>query len=289
MLTVASTTTQMLRGRIVAGGAVVLMASARERSSPLEDAPKMVALVRCSTWTPSARRVTGTEAQPAFGLRCWVPDASVKKMMSPSLCTAKAGNCCAVIDVHGVPLGSFGSCLCGLKQRRCVHAYPLGNDGLGAWGEAGEAPVGAPMGDVCIHQVGEVSRPGVEPLARDDLPPFLPFFVAAECWAFVLQGAHGCLIRPSAVRVAAVILNGYAFWVPVLAGECPLDSGHARQATAKCSREQLESDRVATRRGQGGDRKATVKRQGGDRKRQAGNRNAPGKLQQESKREATGR
>ena len=43
MSTVASTTTQMLRGRIVAAGGVAVMASARVRGSPSEDAPKMVA------------------------------------------------------------------------------------------------------------------------------------------------------------------------------------------------------------------------------------------------------
>ena len=40
MSTVASTTTQMLQGRIVAGGGVAVTASARVRSSPWEDAPK---------------------------------------------------------------------------------------------------------------------------------------------------------------------------------------------------------------------------------------------------------
>ena len=33
---------------------------------------------RCSTWRPSARQVMRTEAQPTVGVRCWVPDASVK-------------------------------------------------------------------------------------------------------------------------------------------------------------------------------------------------------------------
>ena len=85
MSTVASTTTQMLRGWIVVGGGVVLTVSARVRNSPWEDAPKMVAPVWCSTCSPSARRVTRTEAQPTVGVRCWVPDASVKKMTSVSL------------------------------------------------------------------------------------------------------------------------------------------------------------------------------------------------------------
>ena len=45
MSTVASTTTQMLRGRIVVGGGVAVKASARVRSSPWEDAAKIVAPV----------------------------------------------------------------------------------------------------------------------------------------------------------------------------------------------------------------------------------------------------
>ena len=49
-----------------------------------------------------------------------------------------------------------------------------------------EAPVGAPLGDVPVHQVEEVSRIGVELLARDGLSLFLVFFVAAEGGAFVL-------------------------------------------------------------------------------------------------------
>ena len=65
----------------------------------------------------------------------------------------------------------------------------------------------------------------MEPLARDGLPPFLQFFVAAEGGAFVLQGAHGCFMRSPAVRVAAVILYGYAFWVCLLAGDCPFCRG----------------------------------------------------------------
>ena len=43
MSAVASTTTQMLRGRIVAGGGVAVTASARVRSLPWENTPKMVA------------------------------------------------------------------------------------------------------------------------------------------------------------------------------------------------------------------------------------------------------
>ena len=35
-----------------------------------------------------------------------------------------------MIDVYGVPLGGSGGGLCGLKQRRRVGAYPLGDDGL---------------------------------------------------------------------------------------------------------------------------------------------------------------
>ena len=78
MSTVASTTTQMLWGWIVAGGGVAVTASARVLSSPWEDAPEMVAPVWCSTWRPSARQMMHTEAQPTVGVRCWVPDASVK-------------------------------------------------------------------------------------------------------------------------------------------------------------------------------------------------------------------
>ena len=78
MSTVASTTTQMLRGWIVAGGGVAVTASARVRISLWEDAGKMVAPVWCSTWRQSARRVMRTEAQPNVWVRCWVPDASVK-------------------------------------------------------------------------------------------------------------------------------------------------------------------------------------------------------------------
>ena len=62
MTTVASTTTQMLRNWIVAGGGVAVTASARVRSLPRQDAPKMVAPMWCSTWRPSARRVMRTEA-----------------------------------------------------------------------------------------------------------------------------------------------------------------------------------------------------------------------------------
>ena len=78
MSTVAATTTQMLRGRIVAGGGVAVTACARVRSSSWEEAPKMVAPVWCSKWRPSACRVMRTEAQPTVGVQCWVPDASVE-------------------------------------------------------------------------------------------------------------------------------------------------------------------------------------------------------------------
>ena len=54
-----------------------------------------------------------------------------------------------------------------------MDANSLGNGGLGPWHEAEEAPVGAPLGDVRIHQVEEVSRTGVEPVARDGLPSLL--------------------------------------------------------------------------------------------------------------------
>ena len=59
MSTVASTTTQMLRGWIVGGGGVAVTASARVRSSPWEEAPKMDAPVWCSVWRPSGRRARG--------------------------------------------------------------------------------------------------------------------------------------------------------------------------------------------------------------------------------------
>ena len=93
-----------------------------------------------------------------------------------------------------------------------IDACPLGNDGLGRWGEAEEAPVGVPLGDVHVHQVEDVSRIGVDSLACDGLPPFLLFFVTAEGGAFALQGAHGCFMRSRAVWVAAAVLYGYAFW-----------------------------------------------------------------------------
>ena len=62
----------------------------------------------------------------------------------------------------------------------------VGNDGLCSWGEAEEASVRAPSADVCVHQVEEVPRIGMELLARDGLSPFLVVFVAAEAGAFVL-------------------------------------------------------------------------------------------------------
>ena len=60
-------------------------AGVRVPSSPWEDAPKMVVPVGCSTWSPSARRVTRMEAQPRMRVPYWVPDESVKKMMLVSL------------------------------------------------------------------------------------------------------------------------------------------------------------------------------------------------------------
>ena len=87
--------------------------------------------------------------------------------------------------------------------------------------EAEDEPVGAPLGDVRVHQVEEVSRIGVELLACDGVPSFSLFFVAVEGQAFVLQGAHGCFRRSSSVWFAATILYGHAFWVCPLAGECP--------------------------------------------------------------------
>ena len=67
-----------------------------------------------------------------------------------------------------------------------MDAYPLGDDGLGLCGEADEAPVWAPLGDIRVHQVEEVSRIGVELLACDGLSPLLVVFVGAEGGAFVL-------------------------------------------------------------------------------------------------------
>ena len=67
-----------------------------------------------------------------------------------------------------------------------MDAYSLGDDGLGSWGEAEEAAVWASLGDIRVHQVEEVSRIGVELLARDGLSPLLVVFVAAEGGAFVL-------------------------------------------------------------------------------------------------------
>ena len=79
----------MLRGWIVMGVGVLLTLSVRVRSSRWEDAPKMVAPVWCSTRSPSTCRVMRTEAQPTPGVRCWVPDASVKKMTLVSLGTGR--------------------------------------------------------------------------------------------------------------------------------------------------------------------------------------------------------
>ena len=68
---------------------MVLTVSARVRSSPWEDAPKMVTPAWSSTWSPSACRLTSTEAEPTMGVRCWVPDVSLKKMMLVSLGTGR--------------------------------------------------------------------------------------------------------------------------------------------------------------------------------------------------------
>ena len=138
----------------------------------------------------------------------------------------QAGDFGGVVDVNGVSLGGSGGGLRGLEQRGRVHAYSVSDDGLGPWGEAEEACVGAALCDVCIQQVAEVPRVGVEPLACDGLPSFLLFFVSAECWAFVLQGAHGCRVRAHAVWVAVVVLDGYALRVcRTFAGERPLCRG----------------------------------------------------------------
>ena len=91
-----------------------------------------------------------------------------------------------MIDVDGVPLGGSGGDLRGLHSRRRIDAYPLRDDGLVSWGEAEEASVRAPLGDIRVHQVEQVSCIGVELLARDGLSPFLVVVVAAEAGAYVL-------------------------------------------------------------------------------------------------------
>ena len=91
-----------------------------------------------------------------------------------------------MIDVDGVPLGGSGGDLLGLYKRRRIHAYPLGYERLSSWGEAEEASVWAPLVDIHIHQVEEVSRIGVELLARDGLSPFLVVFVAPKGGVFGL-------------------------------------------------------------------------------------------------------
>ena len=79
----------MLRGWLIVGCDVLRILSARVRSLPWEDAPKMVALLWCSKWSPSTRRMTCTEAQATIGVRCCVPDALVKEMMLVSLGTGR--------------------------------------------------------------------------------------------------------------------------------------------------------------------------------------------------------
>ena len=69
----------------------------------------------------------------------------------------------------------------------------------------------------------------------------------------------------------------------------PIDSGHERQATAKCGRERQESDRVATGRRQSGDRKTTGKRQESGREAAGSNRRATGRRQRRCDRRATGK
>ena len=88
-----------------------------------------------------------------------------------------------------------------------------------------DASVRAPLGDIPLHQVEEVSRIVVERLARDGLSLFFVVFVAAEGGAFVLYGAHGCLLRSCTVWVAAVVLHGHAVRVCSLFGECPCRRG----------------------------------------------------------------
>ena len=74
-----STTTQMLRGQIVVGGGVGLTAFPMVRSSPWEEdgGPGVVLQVE------SIRTLGDTQGGTTDrGGRCWVLDASVKKLMS---------------------------------------------------------------------------------------------------------------------------------------------------------------------------------------------------------------
>ena len=105
----------MLRGRMVAGGGVAVTTSARVRSSPWEDARKKVAPVRCSTFGPSACQVIRKEAQPTVGVRCLVPDVSLKWKMSVSLGMGRSAIAVGMIDVDRVPLGGSGGDLRGLQ------------------------------------------------------------------------------------------------------------------------------------------------------------------------------
>ena len=75
---------------------------------------------------------------------------------------------------------------------------------------------------------------------------------------------------------------------PACRTRCPIDSGHARQATVKCGRERQEDDRVATGRRQVGDRKTTGQRQESGRKATGSNRQAIGRRQGKCDRRATG-
>ena len=59
----------------------------------------------------------------------------------------------------------------------------------------------------------------------------------------------------------------------------PLDSGHARQATAKCGRERQEGDRVATGRRQGGNSRTTGEQQESGREATGSDRQATGRRQ----------
>ena len=68
-----------------------------------------------------------------------------------------------------------------------------------------------------------------------------------------------------------------------------LDSGHRRQATAKCGRERQEGDRVATGRRHGGDRKTTGKRQESGGEATGSDRQATGRQQGRCDRRATGK
>ena len=79
----------MSGGLIDVCAGVVFRACAWVRRLPFEDAWKMVASVWSYRWSSSAGQVTRTEAQLTVVVPCWVPDESVKKMMSVLLGTGR--------------------------------------------------------------------------------------------------------------------------------------------------------------------------------------------------------